>query len=67
MIRDRGRIFGRSLDGLVRQYLPRPTDLTVPSQADLDAIAAEFNEPPPQTLEFMTPSEKHAEAVALIP
>ena len=34
------------------------------SQADLDAVAAELNGRPRETLEFMTPSEKFAEAVA---
>jgi IS30 family transposase len=54
-------------NGLVRQYLPKRTDLKPYSQSDLDAIAAELNGRPRQTLQFMTPSQKFAEAVALIP
>jgi IS30 family transposase len=53
-------------NGLLRQYFPkRITDLRSYSQADLDAVAAELNGRPRKTLEFMTPSEKFNEAVAL--
>ena len=52
-------------NGLLRQYFPKRTDLKPYSQADLDAIAAELNGRPRKTLEFMTPSEKFAEAVAV--
>jgi IS30 family transposase len=51
-------------NGLLRQYFPKRTDLKPYSQADLDAVAAELNGRPRKTLEFMTPSEKFAEAVA---
>jgi len=52
-------------NGLLRQYLPRSTDLSTVSQAELDAIADELNGRPRQTLAWMTPSEALAEAVAL--
>jgi IS30 family transposase len=53
-------------NGLLRQYFPKRSDLKPYSQADLDAIAiaAELNGRPRKTLQFMTPSEKFAEAVA---
>jgi transposase, IS30 family len=51
-------------NGLLRQYFPKRSDLKPYSQEDLDAIAAELNRRPRKTLQFMTPSEKFAEAVA---
>jgi IS30 family transposase len=51
-------------NGLLRQYFPKRSDLKPYSQEDLDAIAAELNGRPRKTLQFMTPSEKFAEAVA---
>jgi len=52
-------------NGLLRQYFPKGADLTNVSQDQLDAVAAELNGRPRQTLSWMSPSEKFAEAVAM--
>jgi IS30 family transposase len=51
---------------LLRQYLPRNTDLSVYDQADLDLIALKLNTRPRKTLAYSTPAATLAEAVALI-
>ena len=38
-----------NMNGLLRQYMPKNTDLAPISQADLDAIAAQLNDRPPKT------------------
>lgn len=51
-------------NGLLRQYLPHGTDLSVYSQAKLDAIAHRLNTRPRLTLGFQTPAAKLAAIVA---
>jgi IS30 family transposase len=50
-------------NGLLRQYLAKGADLRQFDQAALDAIAAELNGRPRQTLGFKTPSQALAEAL----
>jgi IS30 family transposase len=52
-------------NGLLRQYFPKGTDLSVHSQAHLNTIANRLNQRPRQTLNFRTPAEKLADTVAL--
>jgi len=45
-------------NGLLRQYFPRGTDLSVYSQAYLNRIALRLNQRPRKTLAFQTPADK---------
>ena len=53
-------------NGLLRQYLPKGTDLSTYGQAQLDAIALRLNTRPRLTLGYRTPAATLAEIVASI-
>jgi IS30 family transposase len=45
-------------NGLLRQYFPKGTDLTIHSPTDLDWIATELNDRPRKRLGFAKPIEE---------
>jgi len=57
------RATSENTNGLLRQYFPKGTDLSVHSRRDLRAVAREFNGRPRQTLGWMKPCEVFAKMV----
>src|ERR1700680_1556242 len=52
-------------NGLLRQYFPKRTDLSVYSQEELDDVALKLNQRPRKTLGFQTPADRLQASVAL--
>jgi len=52
------RGLNENTNGLLRQYFPKGSDLSVHSEADLDAVAAELNDRPRKRLKFRKPIEE---------
>ena len=50
---------------LLRQYLPKGTDLSVHSQTHLNKVARQLNERPRKILQFETPAEKINQCIAM--
>jgi IS30 family transposase len=51
-------------NGLLRQYFPKKTNLSVYSQSELDKVALRLNQRPRKTLGFETPASKLQASVA---
>jgi transposase, IS30 family len=51
-------------NGLLRQWMPKGTDLSAHTEADLDTVAYKLNNRPRQTLGWMKPSHALAQLIA---
>ena len=54
-------------NGLLRQYFPKRTNLSIFSQEDLDAVAVKLNTRPRKTLAYETPADRFEAIVASTP
>ena len=56
--------FNENINGLLRQYFPKGTELSAASQTHLNKMARQPNERPRETLEYENPAERFNACIA---